>query len=927
MLARGTPAENLARFISETRTNELTHTHVLLGAPFGKINVGNSKMHEFWELYMDVVNNEPHLPIYLAEKPLTELPVLVDIDLKTRLTKSVDPSKHIYTQNQVRAVVRAYQNALRNEVLVDAPESAMVCVLLEKNPYIIELNGIKYVKNGFHLHFPKCFIDTHIQEAYIIPIVKQRLAGLFDNLYTLDDGSDETKQTSHHYDFIDPASIKVHWLLYGSKKPANSVYVATKCFADSAKEIDFEEALGDYVLPKLTGTKSSVSCSGQVIKLLPRILSTRLYGRLQYHCKPKPSVATPIFESLAYIKTKRPEYEQKTVSDLMAEVGELLPLISDKRAEDRSDWLAVGFCLWNITKGDEDGLMAWLEFSDRSEKCNEAECICLWNTMRENNYTLGTLKYYAKTDSPRDYAEICKQRGDNLIAMAVEGGHNDLAKLLYNVYGEEFVYSTSNDTWYRFVDHVWRPYRKTCFDLSERISDNNGAIIAHFSRHIAEAQSELNQIGTRRRDDDATDFHQKLVKKKISTLEKLIKQCKTSAFKQSVMKECQEVFRNDNFVSKLNTNPYLVAFLNGIYDFKNDCFRDGKPEDYLSKTVAIPYKDYGTIDNPDVMEVAEFFRKVLVDDKVRDYFLDQVCQLFVGGNEDKVILIWTGTGDNGKSVTQRLFEKMLGPLAVKISTSLITGKKANMGQAAPELARTGDGVRWLAMDEPSQDEQITTGLLKSLTGNDSYWARDLYKGGEDTKEIVPLYKMHMLCNKLPPIKKPDDAFWNRIRVIPFESKFLPEEKCPSTYEEQISLKIFPNDAKFMQRIDNMLQPLAWYLISHWRGLRKSDRVVPDKVKIATGEYREENSDTPVQSFVEEYLTADCLEHVSVEDVYSVFKRWFKSEYQNEKQSAKRTVLAEFDKLMGKREGSVWNNWSWKETDQSRERRLANPMLK
>lgn len=939
-------SESLIRFLNETRTNDVIHSHVLLGSPFGKFMVNNSRLPEFWKLYLACVNSVDVTssaslppPVYLAEKPTAESPVLVDVDLRTRLVPTMKLSEHIYSDKQVKRIISVYQETLREKVLQTPHKSAMTCILLEKDPYIIELNGIKFIKNGFHLHFPKCFIDNNVQEAFVIPIVKKELSGLFDNLYTIDGGTTSPNR-HHHYDFIDSQSIKVHWLMYGSKKPNNSPYVATRCFLDDAVEVSFEEALGDYILPKLNGQTIATTCIGKVKSLLPRILSIRLHGRLQYYYKAKPSVCTPVFDIMLEQKSRRHEYEQKTISENFEEVTKLMDLISDDRANDRSDWLAIGFCLWNVTKGDDEGLMAWLNFSEKSDKYNEAECICIWNGMRPSNYTIGTLKYYAKTDNPYEYAQFCKIKGAVLLENAVEGGHNDLAKLLYNEYGQEFIYSTTDKTWYKFENHIWTDSDKN-YDLSERISDDNGAIISYFKDYIQTMEKELYKLNNnssngkkkkRKKVDDAVDddadaednIKAEKLCKKITVINKLIRQCKSSTFKQNVMKECQEVFRNNTFTDKLNIDPYLVAFKNGVYDFKNDCFREGNPEDYLSKCLPIEYKDYGTVDNPEVMEVEAFFRMVLTDEEVRTYFLDQICQLFVGGNEEKIFLIWTGSGNNGKSVTQRLFEKMLGPLAVKVSTLLVTGEKTRIGQAAPELARTGNGVRWVVMDEPSQDEKITTGTLKNLTGNDSYWARDLHQKGRDTKEIVPLYKMHMLCNKLPGIKNPDDASWQRIRVIPFESKFVDGDLCPNTYEEQMARKLFPQDKQFNQKIEGLLQPLAWYLISHWRNLKKTDRIVPDKVKIATGEYREENNNDPRQEFIDEYLVKSDTASVNVLEVYEKYKSWFKVEYKGEKMSLKKPTLAYFDTLLGKREDDRWLNWTWK--DLIIKRMINNPMI-
>ncbi len=30
------------------------------------------------------------------------------------------------------------------------------------------------------------------------------------------------------------------------------------------------------------------------------------------------------------------------------------------------------------------------------------------------------------------------------------------------------------------------------------------------------------------------------------------------------------------------------------------------------------------------------------------------CEMYIGGNRDKILQIWTGEGDNGKSVTIKL---------------------------------------------------------------------------------------------------------------------------------------------------------------------------------------------------------------------------------------------------------------------------------
>ena len=275
--------------------------------------------------------------------------------------------------------------------------------------------------------------------------------------------------------------------------------------------------------------------------------------------------------------------------------------------------------------------------------------------------------------------------------------------------------------------------------------------------------------------------------------------------------------------------------------------------------------------------------------------MDMSSDVFVGGNHQKVVLFWTGEGDNGKSVTQGIFEKMMGDLAIKFSTTLITGKKTSTGTANPELARAGGGVRWAVLEEPDGDEQINIGTLKSLSGNDSYWARDLFEKGSDAKEIQPLFKLIFICNKLPKMKYSDKATWNRIRVIPFESTFCrPEDPAPETYEEQVRQKRFPMDKEFSKKIPEMLEAFAWVLLEHRKKI--SIRIEPEKVRMATAEYRKQND--IYRQFVDECIVEEKKKVISLVDIYTNFKEWFKDSLPHNTVPIKNEVKEYFSKLWG-----------------------------
>jgi P4 family phage/plasmid primase-like protien len=388
-----------------------------------------------------------------------------------------------------------------------------------------------------------------------------------------------------------------------------------------------------------------------------------------------------------------------------------------------------------------------------------------------------------------------------------------------------------------------------------------------------------------------------------------------------IVHNCTEVFLNREFKHKLDANPHLICFKNGVYDLDKGIFRAGIPEDYISKSMPIDYIEYNEYDD-EVIEVHTYLEKVFPDPNVRQYFIDNASDVFLGGNSQKLVLFWTGEGDNGKSVTQSIFEKMLGELAIKFSTTLITGKKTQIGSANPELARAGCGVRWAVLEEPDNDEQINVGTLKSLSGNDSYWARDLFEKGKDTREITPMFKLIFICNKLPEIKHSDKATWNRIRVIPFESTFVrPGEPCPDTYEEQMKQKRFPMDKFFSDKIPKIVNAFAWLLLKHHFDLKSGKAVRiedPVKVRVATESYKKRND--IMGQFIEDIFVNDADGSVSLTEFYVSFKDWIRDSNPGAQLPTKNEVREGCIRKWGKPEpGNIWNGIKFATTEELLER--------
>ena len=53
------------------------------------------------------------------------------------------------------------------------------------------------------------------------------------------------------------------------------------------------------------------------------------------------------------------------------------------------------------------------------------------------------------------------------------------------------------------------------------------------------------------------------------------------------MREAGELFFDKSFHNKLDTNTMLMSFKNGVIDFKTKTFRDGYPQDYITKSTGV----------------------------------------------------------------------------------------------------------------------------------------------------------------------------------------------------------------------------------------------------------------------------------------------------------------------------------------------------
>lgn len=124
-----------------------------------------------------------------------------------------------------------------------------------------------------------------------------------------------------------------------------------------------------------------------------------------------------------------------------------------------------------------------------------------------------------------------------------------------------------------------------------------------------------------------------------------------------------------------------------------------------------------TLEHPKVAAVKNWIRKLFPHEDLRNFFWKYMASILYSGNEDKFFMVWTGDGDNSKSMLIKLIHKALGDYCVKLPAGMLSEKEGHSTTANPCKAMAAK-TKLVVFDEPDDSEQLRAVLIKSLSGGD-----------------------------------------------------------------------------------------------------------------------------------------------------------------------------------------------------------------
>jgi P4 family phage/plasmid primase-like protien len=843
----------LDQFRVGTGTN-IKYTHVAMGEHFkGKFMLDRKQIKEFMSLYCEAVSYG--VTFNIAEKPKEYGPLIIDIDLEIPNDDYVE-GERLYNNKMLFEIINAYRDVINQYLDLESKELA-ASIFEKPKP----TKKATTVKDGVHIIFNG--ITAHEKLRYVL---RHRVVQL------LSDNELFQKFTKPVNDIIDKAVVNTNcWLLPGSRKKDGQLYELKTIYDDSNNSIDITKTLSNTkILMKMYSLNDKYRCEENASIYLEHVTLEDIESEYS-KIGEKPSRSQNNFLDMPISENKE---------DIIRKAGILVSLLSDERNNNFDTWIRIGWALHNI---DGSLLSTWIDFSKRSPKFKEGDCEDRWYRMRDEGYTIRSLMYWAEEDNYQKYHEFLKSEFSTALNKSLDGSTYFVAKALHTKFIDKFVCaSIKANSWYEFKNHKWVLVHDG-YTLKKEISES-------FVNEYLELVSVYSGKAAKLSGTDREEIQQKA-----SRTQKIVDKLMNISFKDKIMKEAIILFFDPDFEKKLDENYDLIGFSNGVYDLVAEEFRDGRPDDYISKSTNCDYYPFAK-SNPYTEKMFKFFREILPNEDVRKYLLLSLATCVAGHNKEEKCRIVTGTGSNGKSLLFSLVQQALGDYYISCPITIITRKRNSSNQASPELLRI-KGTRCGCFQETDDDENLNVGILKEITGNDSFMVRGLYA---DPIEIKPQVKFFLACNQLPSVKSIDGGTWRRLRVVDFNSKFVecPDKTKPNEFLIDNTLK-----QKMKEWAPLFISYLVHLYITEYKHLTYLSE--PNEVKCSTDNYKAEN-DHFTEFFIKRIVyTGNKSDSITIKNAYDDFKLW----YRDSRDSTKTPPQNELNKfLIGKIGEPKSNKW-------------------
>ena len=902
-----TTYRNLTDFLTKHRAKDLnkpsTHTripseeHKVYG---GSYHIDKCDLPTYYDLYYDYVFNKNNME-HLTESQLPDSgPILIDLDF--RYDTSITTRQH--DENNICDIVQEY--LLQIKELLKFEDGSEVYVYIMQKPTANVKENV--TKDGIHI-----IIGIHMDKLMKIILREKMLVKLPPVLASFN-------FTNTYEDIIDVGIAKgvTNWPMYGSRKPGNDAYrVEYKLKAIYSEEeddfnlensiynqkTDFKKMSAQYdnhpkfpinpefadeynrrLVEEETKTKKKVSNNNlNKVSSVINLTNNNSSGLSQITNQEELDFAINVM-----IESLNPnEY-------IIKELHDYTQILPEKYYRPGSHLLnrQVAFGLKNK---DERLFLSWIKLRSKASDFSYSDISSLYDEWtnfdkKDNGITYRSIIYWAKQDAFEEYENVKKNTIDYYIDNTMfEAGDWDYATVLYYMYKDKFICTDlKNSTWYVFKKHRWE--KDDGMSLRKNISTK-------LFQLYSDKQSQLLQDAQKY---EPTDEKHGNIQRKIKQLANICIKFKDSGHKNKIMREALELFFDGEFNKLMDSNPYLLCFENGVYDFQTNEFRQGYPNDYVTKSTGrnyIKYDENNLAYTAIYDEIRTFMRQIFPEEDLCKYMWDHLAAALIGIKREQAFNIYKGSGSNGKSILTELMSLGLGDYKGTVPVNLITDKRSAIGGTTSEIIAL-KGVRYAVMQELSANAVMNEGIMKEITSaTEPLQGRALWR---ESETFVPQFSLVVCTNILPKIKSYDDGTWRRMKVTDFMSKFISDGEIHYHDNEYV----FPKDKTLKEKLKNWAPAFIGMLVDI-ASKTMGEVIDCPQVVASSNKYRE--SQDCLSKFINTNIIKESGSSAKKTEINAAFKNWFNDNYGNERMPR----LSELDELMTRKFGPInakTNKW-------------------
>lgn len=928
-------SDNLANVAINAAGAELiepkTPTHTRIGDQAngiygGSYHIPDDEYLTFMQLYHREVITKNAME-YLTEKQLTgengiNGPIAIDLDLHFAL----DLPERVYTHDHLEDLINGYLEVLKDIYQFD--EDTRFSIFLFEKQDINRVSEKNITKDGIHI-----IIGIQMDRAAQC-ILRERMIPIVSEMWG--DFPIVNKWTEVFDEGISVGCT--NWQLFGSRKPHHTAYQLTRVYTITY-DPDDGEFINTPVSPAEFLTEQNFIKFSVRYTQNPQYFYKTAFSKLLQTSKLGETATTSTRRSSAVAATSnllldaemssndltRQYMQIRNRDDLDMHLNQFLDNIQPHQYDLRetyefvmvlpeiyygegsfSKWIRVGWALKNTSMR---LLIVWIAFSAKSPSFNFADVPDLcdrWSNFekRTDGLTKASIKRWAKNDNREGFDNVHKNTVGHFIDLTISAvtintinsrdsnakgcGDYDLALVLYHMYKDEYVCADVKlGVWYRFKNHRWKRIDTGC------------CLRLAISKDMRDLYNDrINELGRLKAiipDEESERI--KMVEGRMTIIINILKRLGQTNDKKNIMTEAKDLFYDSEFQNKLDSNPYLLGCKNGVFDFKEDIFRKGQPEDYLTKCTNIDYNDIKSKKHDGVMEeIHKFMAELFPCENLRKYMWEHLASTLIGvASVNQTFTNYIGIGANGKSVLTDLMSRTLGEYKGSAPISMITQARGKIGGLSPEVAAL-KGLRYVVMQEPSKGDMIQEGPMKELvSGVEPITARGLF---QDITTFVPQFKLVVCANIFMGCKSQDHGTWRRIHVAMFQSLFTdnPVNDDPDKpYQFKIDRYLTEKFEVWSETFLAMLVDVA----------RRTKGVVGECAEVmeASNAYRERQD--YLAEFIRDKVEASAGSIIRKSQLSEEFKVWYNVNYGTRSPSTK--DLHEYmDKRFGKQKAGVWS---------------------